>query len=60
LFHHRAQDRGDGAFDRVISLGCLRNLRLLELETAMQEINRVGKNKYIMVEICGQRVRVVK
>jgi hypothetical protein len=44
----------------VISLDCPRNLRLLELETAVQEINRVGKSKYIMVEICGQRVTVVK
>jgi hypothetical protein len=43
--------RGDGAFDLVISLGRLRNLRLLELETAVQEINQVGKDKYIMVEI---------
>ena len=51
LFHYRAQDRDDGAFDLVISLGCQRNLRLFELETAVQEINRVGKNKYTMVEI---------
>jgi SAM-dependent methyltransferase len=53
LFRYRAQDRypyGDGAFDLVISLGCLHNLRLFELETAVAEINRVGKNKYIMVE----------
>jgi SAM-dependent methyltransferase len=53
LFRYRAQDRypyGDGAFDLVISLGCLHNLRLFELETAVQEIERVGKNKYIMVE----------
>jgi SAM-dependent methyltransferase len=53
LFRYRAQDRypyGDGAFDLVISLGCLHNLRLFELQTAVQEIERVGKNKYIMVE----------
>ena len=53
LFRYRAQDRypyGDGAFDLVISLGCLHNLRLFELETAVQEINRVGKSKYIMLE----------
>ena len=34
LFRYRAQDRypyGDGAFDLVISLGCLHNLRLFEL-----------------------------
>ena len=41
---------GDGAFDLVISLGCLHNLKLFELETAVAEINLVGKNKYIMVE----------
>ena len=36
--------------DGVISLGTLHNLRLFELETAVSEIERVGKNKYIMVE----------
>ena len=34
----------------MISLGTLHNLRLFELQTAVQEIERVGKNKYIMVE----------
>ena len=53
LFRYRAQDRypfGDQHFDLVISLGTLHNLRLYELESAVQEIERVGKNKYIMVE----------
>jgi SAM-dependent methyltransferase len=53
LFRYRAQDRypfGDKHFDLVISLGCLHNLRLFELETAVKEIERVGKSKYIMVE----------
>ena len=53
LFRYRAQDRypfGDDAFDLVISFGCLHNLRLFELETAIKEIERVGKQKYIMVE----------
>jgi len=53
LFRYRAQDRypyGDKAFDLVISLGTFHNLRLFELETAVQEVERVGKNKYIMVE----------
>lgn len=53
LFRYRAQDRypyGDNHFDLVISLGCLHNVRLFELETAVKEIERVGKNKYIMVE----------
>ena len=53
LFHYRAQDKypyGDDEFDLVISLGTLHNLRIFELQTAVQEIERVGKNKYIMVE----------
>jgi SAM-dependent methyltransferase len=53
LFRYRAQDTypyGDGQFDLVISLGTLHNLRLYELQTAVQEIERVGKNKFIMVE----------
>jgi len=53
LFRYRAQDRypwGDDYFDVVISLGCLHNLRIFELETAVREIQRVGKQKYIMLE----------
>ena len=53
LFRYRAQDRypwGDNHFDLVISLGCLHNLRIFELETAVKEIERVGKQKYIMLE----------
>jgi len=53
LFRYRAQDRypwGDDYFDLVISLGCLHNLRIFELETAVKEIQRVGKQKYIMLE----------
>lgn len=53
LFRYRAQDAypwGDGYFDLVVSLGCLHNLRLFELQTALREIERVGQNKYIMVE----------
>jgi len=53
LIRYRAQDRypwGDNHFDLVISLGCLHNLRIFELKTAIEEIERVGKNKYIMVE----------
>jgi SAM-dependent methyltransferase len=53
LFRYRAQDRypyGDNAFDLVISLGCLHNLRLFELQTALEEIQRVGKQGYIMLE----------
>ena len=53
LLLYRAQDAypfGDKQFDLVISLGTLHNLRVFELETAVKEIERVGKNKYIMVE----------
>ncbi len=50
---HRAQDPypwADGHFDLVISLGTLHNLRLFELESALSEIERVGRQKYVMVE----------
>jgi ubiquinone/menaquinone biosynthesis C-methylase UbiE len=53
LFRYRAQDAypwGDKYFDLVISLTTLHNLRVFELETALGEIERVGKNKYIVVE----------
>jgi ubiquinone/menaquinone biosynthesis C-methylase UbiE len=53
LFRYRAQDRypfGDKSFDLVVSLGALHNLKIFELQTAIEEIERVGKNKYIMVE----------
>ncbi|HXT41009.1 MAG TPA: methyltransferase domain-containing protein [Candidatus Angelobacter sp.] len=53
LFRHRAQERyqwTDKHFDLVISLGCLHNLKVFELQTAVSEIERVGKNKYLMVE----------
>src|SRR5262249_8713330 len=53
LFRHRAQDRypfGDGHFDLVVSLGTLHNLKIFELEAALGEIERVGRNKYVMVE----------
>jgi ubiquinone/menaquinone biosynthesis C-methylase UbiE len=53
LFDYRAQDAypyGDGQFDLVISLGTLHNLRLYELQTALREIERVGRASYVMVE----------
>jgi ubiquinone/menaquinone biosynthesis C-methylase UbiE len=53
LFRYRAQDAypfGDKSFDLVISLTTLHNLKLFELKTAIDEIERVGKNKYITVE----------
>jgi len=53
LFIHRAQDPypyDDNEFDLVISLGCVHNLRIFELETALKEIERVGRQGYIMKE----------
>ena len=37
-------------FDLVLSLGTLHNLQIQYLKTALSEIDRVGKRKYIMVE----------
>ena len=53
LFIHRAQDLypfKDKQFDLVISLNCLHNLRIFELEIALKEIERVGKQGYVMLE----------
>ena len=53
LFIHRAQDPypyQDNEFDLVISLGCIHNLRVFELEMTLQEIERVGRQGYIMME----------
>jgi ubiquinone/menaquinone biosynthesis C-methylase UbiE len=53
LFRHRAQDPfpfADKQFDLVLSFGTLHNLRIFELKTALSEVERVGKNGYIMVE----------
>lgn len=53
LIRYRAQDAlpwGDGYFDLVISLGCLHNLRIFELKTALAEIERIARQKYVMLE----------
>lgn len=53
LYVRKAQDPapyGDGEFDLVISLGVLHNLPLFDLKRAVQEIERIGKHKYICVE----------
>ena len=53
LFIHKAQDSypfEDNEFDLVISLGCLHNLRIFELKTALGEIERVGGQGYVMLE----------
>lgn len=53
LYIHKAQDKykyDDNYFDLVISLGTLHNLKINELKVSLQEIERVGKNKFIMME----------
>lgn len=53
LFIHRAQDPypfKDTEFDLVISLTTLHNLHINELKIALGEIERVGRDKYIMME----------
>lgn len=53
LFHHNAKDKfpfKNNSFDLVISLTCLHNLKLNDLEKSILEIQRVGKKSYIMVE----------
>lgn len=40
----------DNYFDLVISFGCIHNLKIFELEKCLKEIQRVGKNKFIMTE----------
>ena len=53
LFIHKAQDAypfKDKQFNLVISLGCLHNLRIHELKIALKEIERVGKQGYVMLE----------
>lgn len=53
LFLHQAQSIypfADQEFDLVSSLGALHNLRLFDLKTALTEVERVGRNAYVMVE----------
>jgi SAM-dependent methyltransferase len=53
LSQRRAQDAqpyGDKEFALVISLGSLHNLKLFDLETALAEVQRVGRRAYVMVE----------
>ncbi len=50
---YKAQDRypfENDEFDLVISLTTLHNLHLYNLKAALKEIERVGKNKYIVME----------
>ena len=53
LFLHKAQDSypfGDHEFDLVISITTLYNLYFYELKSALNEVERVGKNKFIVLE----------
>lgn len=53
LFVQRAEapyDFPDGYFDLVVSLGTLHNLGLSDLAKALAEVERVGREKYVMVE----------
>lgn len=53
VFPYKAQDVypfGNNAFDLVISITTLHNLHIFELKMAVKEMERVGKNKYIVVE----------
>ena len=53
LFCFNAKDPypfGDNYFDLVFSLTTFHNLHIYELKEALKEIERVGKNKYIVVE----------
>ena len=53
LFIHHAQDPfpfQENEFDLAISLGCLHNLRIFELEMALKEMERVASNGYLMLE----------
>jgi ubiquinone/menaquinone biosynthesis C-methylase UbiE len=53
LYIQKAQDKyrySDDEFDLVLSLGTLHNLKVYELKNALKEIERVGKNKFVMME----------
>jgi ubiquinone/menaquinone biosynthesis C-methylase UbiE len=53
LFVHPAQDPypyADQEFDLVISLTTLHNLQLPDLKSALQEMERVARNRYLVVE----------
>ena len=53
LFNLKAQDKypfKDNEFDLVLSINTLHNLIIQDLEKALKEVERVGKQKYIVVE----------
>ena len=52
-YKHRAQDKfkyKSKFFDLAISLGTLHNLELFDLKKSLEEIKRISKKSYIMVE----------
>ena len=53
LFIHNAKDNypfKDKEFDLVFSITTLHNLKIFDLKNALKEIERVGKNRYIVLE----------
>jgi len=53
LFVHKAEEKfpfSNKEFDLVISLGTLHNLKIFDLEKSIKEIERVGRQGYIMSE----------
>jgi len=53
LFIQKAQDTlkfDDNYFDLVISINSLHNLKIQDFYSAIREVERVGKNKFVVVE----------
>jgi ubiquinone/menaquinone biosynthesis C-methylase UbiE len=53
IYKHKAEDvlpYVNKEFDLVISLGTFHNLRVMDLKIALSEIERVGKQGYLMLE----------
>ena len=53
LLRYNARDPypwGNDYFDLVISLGSIQNLRIFDIKAAISEIERIGKDKFIMTE----------
>jgi len=53
IFQHDIKNKfpfKDKEFDLVISIGTIHNLKVFDIKNAIQEIDRVGKSSYVMVE----------
>lgn len=53
IFVHNAQDKypyKDKEYDLIISINTIHNLYLQDVKSALKEIERVGKNKFVEVE----------